>query len=312
MEAIVAQNLTKKFDSFTAVDGLSLEVHEGEVFGLLGPNGAGKTTTIRMLACIISPTSGTAQIHGRDITKDPAAVRAMVGVQTESPSLYERLTALENLEFFARAYGMGDPARIQPRIRELLEFFDLWERRGDRVAVFSKGMKQKLAIARAIIHDPPVLFLDEPTSGLDPEASKLIRDLILKLSRTERRTILISTHRLEDAERICSRVGIILRGELKVTGTPEELRRRVAGEAKVVIRVLGAAPELAGSINGIPGVSRVEAGSGELVVSTGDPALTTPDVVRRIVEMGGQILSVRPFLPSLEEAYLSIVEGMRG
>lgn len=312
MEAIAAQNLTKKFNSFTAVDGLSLEVQEGEVFGLLGPNGAGKTTTIRMLACIISPTSGTAQIHGKEITKDPSAVRAMVGVQTESPSLYERLTALENLEFFARAYGMKDPARIQSRMRELLEFFDLWERRGERVAVFSKGMKQKLAIARAIIHDPPVLFLDEPTSGLDPESSKLIRDLILKLSRMERRTILISTHRLEDAERICTRVGIILRGGLKVSGTPDELRKKVAGEAKVEIRILGSASEYLRSVEGVPGVSGVEAKGSELVVSTGDPGLSTPDIVRRVVEDGGQVLSVRPFLPSLEETYLRIVEGMRG
>ncbi|MBC7127805.1 MAG: ABC transporter ATP-binding protein [Candidatus Methanosuratus sp.] len=312
MEAIAAQNLTKKFNAFTAVDGLSLQIHEGEVFGLLGPNGAGKTTTIRMLACIISPTSGTAQIYGKEITKDPTAVRAMVGVQTESPSLYERLTASENLEFFAKAYGIKDPARIQPRIRELLEFFDLWERRGERVAVFSKGMKQKLAIARAIIHDPPVLFLDEPTSGLDPESSKLIRDLILKLSRMERRTILISTHRLEDAERICNRVGIILRGGLKVAGTPEELRNRVAGEAKVEIRILGSASDYIRSVEGVLGVSGVEAKGSELVVSTGDPGLTTPDIVRRVVEDGGQILSVRPSLPSLEETYLRIVEGMRG
>ncbi|MEN3007383.1 MAG: ABC transporter ATP-binding protein [Candidatus Methanosuratincola petrocarbonis] len=312
MSAIVAQSLTKKFNSFTAVNGLSLEVQEGEVFGLLGPNGAGKTTTIRMLTCIISPTSGTAEILGKDINRDPSAVRALVGVQTESPSLYERLTASENLEFFAKAYGMGNAARIHSRIRELLEFFDLWERRGEKVSVFSKGMKQKLAIARAIIHDPPVLFLDEPTSGLDPESSKLIRDLILKLSRIERRTIMISTHRLEDAERICNRVGIILRGELKVAGTPEELRRRVAGEAKVEIRVLGDASDFVGSIEGVPGVSGVEADGGELVVSTGDPGLITPDIVRRIVEEGGQVLSVRPFLPSLEETYLRLVEGMRG
>ncbi|MEJ5292177.1 MAG: ABC transporter ATP-binding protein [Candidatus Methanosuratincola sp.] len=312
MNAIVARNLTKRFNSFTAVDGLSLEIQEGEVFGLLGPNGAGKTTTIRMLACIIAPTSGAAQVLGKDIREDPAAVRAVVGVQTESPSLYERLTALENLEFFAKAYGIRDPARIRSRTRELLEFFDLWERRGERVGVFSKGMKQKLAIARAIIHDPPVLFLDEPTSGLDPESSKLIRDLILKLSRMERRTILISTHRLEDAERICNRVGIILRGGLKVAGTPEELRNSVAGTVKVEIRILGSASEYLSSLEGVQGVSGVEARGSDLVVSTGDPVLTTPEIVRRVVEGGGQILSVKPFLPSLEETYLRIVEGMRG
>ncbi len=312
MEAIVAHDLTKKFNSFTAVDRLSLEVREGEVFGLLGPNGAGKTTTIRMLACIISPTSGSAQIHGKDIIGEPAAVRGMVGVQTESPSLYERLTATENLEFFAKAYGIRDPGEIRSRTRELLEFFDLWERRCERVAAFSKGMKQKLAIARAIIHDPPVLFLDEPTSGLDPESSKLIRDLIVKLSRMERRTILISTHRLEDAERICNKVGIILRGGLKVSGAPEELRSRIAGEAKVEVRLLGSASDYIRSVEGAPGVSGVDVNGSNLIISTWDPALTTPDIVRRVVEDGGKVLSVRPFLPSLEEAYLKIVEGMRG
>lgn len=309
MKAVVTEGLTKKFNSFVAVDGISLEVERGEVFGLLGPNGAGKTTTIRMLACIISPTSGEAWVEGSSIRREPAEVRKKVGIQTESPSLYERLTAVENLEFFARAYGMSNGGRIGARVRELLEFFDLWGRRNERVGVFSKGMKQKLAIARAIIHDPPVLFLDEPTSGLDPEAAKLIRDLVVRLSRLERRTIFISTHRLEDAERICNRVAIIQRGKLKVIGTPEELRIRVAGEAKVEIRLVGPASGFSAVARDVPGVTGVEARGSELVVSTDEPGFTTPELVKRIVNAGGKVLSVKPFMPTLEEAYLRLTEG---
>ncbi|MDI9643831.1 MAG: ABC transporter ATP-binding protein [Candidatus Verstraetearchaeota archaeon] len=312
MGAVVAESLSKKFDSFTAVESVSFEIGEGEVFGLLGPNGAGKTTTIRMLACIISPTSGTASVCGSDIRTEPTAVRRKVGIQTESPSLYERLTAVENLEFFAKAYGMTDQSAIRARIKELLEFFDLWDRREEKVAVFSKGMKQKLAIARAIIHRPPALFLDEPTSGLDPEAAKLIRDLIVKLSRLERRTILLSTHRLEDAERICDRVGIISRGRLVVTGTPENLRIKAAGEAKVEVMVNGSASGYAGAIEGLPGVSNLAVEGNKIVVGTRDPVGTTPEVVRRLVGAGAQILAVRPYLPSLEETYLRLMGETAG
>jgi len=198
---IEAEGLTKTFDSLTAVDHLSLDVREGEVFGVLGPNGAGKTTTIRMLACLILPSEGSAKVGGYDIKRDSLKVRQIVGILTENPSLYERLTAFENLDFFAEAYGLSNIQEKENRIKELLEFFELWERRNDKVATFSKGMKQKLAIARALVHKPPVLFLDEPTAGLDPEASREVRDLMERLSRHEKHTILICTHRLEDAEK---------------------------------------------------------------------------------------------------------------
>ncbi|MCJ7573154.1 ABC transporter ATP-binding protein, partial [Candidatus Bathyarchaeota archaeon] len=168
MPAIETVGLVKRFGSLAAVDGLSFEVEAGEIFGLLGPNGSGKTTTIRMLSCLIAPTEGQASVGGHDIRRDPLMVREIVGVLTENPSLYERLTAYENMEFFARAYGVADEAARAARIREVLEFFELWERRSDRVGTYSKGMKQKLAIARAIVHSPEVLFLDEPTAGLDP------------------------------------------------------------------------------------------------------------------------------------------------
>ncbi|MBM5805999.1 MAG: ABC transporter ATP-binding protein [Candidatus Verstraetearchaeota archaeon] len=229
MLAVETQSLTKQFGTCAAVDHLSFEVEEGEVFGLLGPNGAGKTTTIRMLACIVSPSGGSAKVAGYDIAKESVKVRRSVGILTENPSLYERLSAVENLEFFARAYGITNRHKVSDRIKELLDLFQLWDRRDERVATFSKGMKQKLAIARAIVHDPPILLLDEPTAGLDPEASKLIRDLIERLGSLERHTVLLCTHRLEDAERLCDRVMIISRGASKVVGTTKELRNRMGG-----------------------------------------------------------------------------------
>jgi ABC-2 type transport system ATP-binding protein len=169
MLSVVAEGLTRKFNSFTAVQNLSLEIEEGEVFGLLGPNGAGKTTTLRMLAALISPTEGSATVAGFDVRRYPSKVRQNVGILTENPSLYERLSAFENMDFFAEAYGVTDSIERHRRIREALEFLSLWNRRNDKVATFSKGMKQKLAIARTTVHKPKILFLDEPTAGLDPE-----------------------------------------------------------------------------------------------------------------------------------------------
>ena len=225
---IDTENLTRKFGNLTAVDNLTLHIEKGEVFGFLGPNGAGKTTTIRMLACLISPTKGTATVAGYNIQKDPLRVRQSVGILTENPSLYERLTAYENMNFFAEAYGINDVAERQKRIQELLEFFHLWERKNDKVAGFSKGMKQKLAIVRATVHRPPVLLLDEPTAGLDPETAKEIRDLMAQLSQHEKCTILLSTHHLEDAERLCRRVMIMNRGKCLLIGTPDELREKIS------------------------------------------------------------------------------------
>ena len=228
MSSIETEGLTKRFGSLTAVDRLSFKVKVGEIFGILGPNGAGKTTTIRMLASLISPTEGYALVNGHDVVKESLRVRETVGILTENPSLYDRLTAYENMEFFAEAYGITDKVERDGRIRELLDFFDLWERRGDKAGNFSRGMKQKLAIARAIVHSPEILFLDEPTAGLDPSSSKDIRDLMEELSRRENQTILLSTHRLEDADRLCNRVMIIKNGGSVVVGSPEELRRRMS------------------------------------------------------------------------------------
>jgi ABC-2 type transport system ATP-binding protein len=311
LPSIETEDLTKRFGTLTAVDHLSFRVDPGEIFGLLGPNGAGKTTTIRMLASLIAPTEGCARVGGHDVVKESLRVREMVGILTESPSLYDRLTAEENMEFFAEAYGITDRSDRSNRIRELLEFFDLWERRNDKAGGFSKGMKQKLALARALVHSPEILFLDEPTSGLDPRSAKDIRDLMEELSERENQTILLSTHRLEDAEKLCSRVMIIRDGESLIVGSPDELRRRMTGSPFLEVRLRRVDEGIIRSIRTLEQVSNlsIDDDANKMTVGLKDLEEATPLVVRRIVEAGGLILSVEALEPSLEEAYLKLVGG---
>jgi len=310
---IEVDGLTKTFGAHVAVDHLNFEVEEGEVFGLLGPNGAGKTTTVRMLACLISPSGGSAEVGGFKIGEKPLDVRQTVGILTESPSLYERLTAYENMDFFAEAYSLSNPQEKSARIRELLEFFDLWERRNDKVAGFSKGMKQKLAIARALVHDPPVLFLDEPTASLDPEAAKEVRDLIEMLSRREKHTVLLCTHHLADAEKLCSRVMMISRGKNVVVGTPDELREKIAGSPTVQITLRKIDSGIIEAVKKANQVKEVKADEtvATLKVTLDDAQSGTPEVVRKIVEAGGLVLGVNVLRPSLEEAYLKLIKEER-
>ena len=310
MSSVEANELTKKFGSLTAVDHLSFEVKEGEVFGLLGPNGAGKTTTVRVLACLISPSEGSGRVGGYDIGRDSLKVRQVVGILTENPSLYERLTAYENMDFFAGAYGLSDVQEKRSRIRELLEFFELWERKNDKVATFSKGMKQKLAIARALVHKPPILFLDEPTAGLDPESSKGIRDLMERLSQREKHTILLCTHHLEDAEKLCSRVMIINRGKSVIVGSPDELRDKIAGQPTLQVTVKKLNSKIIEAVKDLKQVREVNVddSASKLIMTLDDVKSATPEVVRSIVYAGGMILSVNALRPSLEEAYLKLVK----
>ena len=203
-EMIILQDLTKAFSKVLAVDRLSLSIHHGEIFGLLGPNGAGKTTTIRMLSALISPTDGTAWVAGAQIGKQDQEIRRNVGILTESPGLYDQLSAERNLSFYATMYEVDD---IEGQIERYLTMLGLWERRHEPVGTFSKGMRQKLAIARALLHEPKVLFLDEPTSGLDPEAARLVREFIANL-KEEGRTIVMCTHNLDEADRLCDRIAV--------------------------------------------------------------------------------------------------------
>lgn len=310
MPAIETIGLTKEFGPLTAVDHLDLQVKEGEIFGLLGPNGAGKTTTIRMLACLMGPSEGSARVGGYDISRDPLKVRQIVGILTENPCLYDRLTAYENMDFFSEAYGVSDVKEREIRIHELLGFFELWKRRKDRVATFSKGMKQKLAIARSLVHKPPILFLDEPTSGLDPEVSCRIRDLMKKLSHREKQTILLCTHRLEDAEKLCSRVMIVNKGRSVVVGIPDELRDRIAGQPILRVELKETNRKIIDAVRGLKQVREVSVDSSRLslLVAIDDSVLATPEVVRSIVYAGGMVLSANMVRPSLEEAYLKLLK----
>jgi ABC-2 type transport system ATP-binding protein len=307
---IEVEGLTKRFGSYIAVDQLSFEVGEGEVFGLLGPNGAGKTTTIRMLAGLFSASEGWAKVGGYRIDKESLQVRQTVGILTENPSLYERLTAYENMDFFAQAYGLSEPKEKRNRIKKLLDFFGLWERRNEKAATFSKGMKQKLAIARALVHEPPILFLDEPTSSLDPESSKEVRDLIAKLSQHEKSTILLCTHHLEDAERLCNRVMIINKGKSIIVGTPDDLRNKIAGNPKIEIKLKKLSPAIVEAAKNVAQVKQVDVGNSasKLTVTLSDVQSGTPQIVKNVVEADGLILSVNVVRPSLEEAYLKLIK----
>lgn len=308
MGIIEAHELERKFGCFVAVDGLSFEANRGEVFGLLGPNGAGKTTTIRLLTCLISPSGGSATVCGFEVTQEPEKVREIVGILTENPCLYERLTAYENMDFFAQAYGVSIEADRRERIRELLEFFDLWTNRTQKVAFLSKGMKQKLAIARALVHRPQVLLLDEPTAGLDPESATEVRSMVTRLSHQEGRTILLSTHRLEDAERLCDRVLIIDRGKRVTDGTPESLRKST-GKPVLEITLKNELPDIAELLRGDASIKAFTlSGPKKLLITLDNPESATPEVVARIVRSGGEIMSVKVLEPSLEDIYLKLIK----
>src|SRR5512133_864755 len=295
--------LNKKQPAMKAVDGLNLEVHEGEVFGFLGPNGAGKTTTVRMLTSLIAPSSGRAVINGLEVGKDNQAIRQTVGILTETPGMYERLSAERNLTIFARLYGVPDvPGQVQKYLRML----GLWERRFDEVGSFSKGMRQKLAIARAIIHEPEILFLDEPTSGLDPEAAKLVRDFIEEL-KAEGRTIFLCTHNLDEADRLCERIGIF-KTRLITVDSPENLRQRLYGR-KVVFHLQRLDPAWAGAIRALPFVKDVQAVEDKLVVGLDRPEEQNPALIRTLVELGAPIQFVGELRHSLEDIYLQLIHG---
>jgi ABC-2 type transport system ATP-binding protein len=307
---IEIDNLTRTFGGITAVDGLTLTIGEGEVFGLLGPNGAGKTTTVRMLAGLIGKTAGEARVAGCRVG-DPAGakkLRGLIGLMPEEPGLYPDLSAARTLDFYGRLYQVPGQLRAE-RAERLLTMLELWDRRNDRVRTFSKGMKQRLAVARALIHDPPVLFLDEPTANLDPEGAKTVRDVLLRL-RDEKRTILLNTHHLEEAERVCDRVGI-LSTRLVAVGKPEELRTAASGPATAVQlalvtdAVLDAARRVA-----VTGDDVTVAGN-TITVPVGKPERDNPALVSAIVAAGGEVQFVTGVAPTLEEVYLKLLGGTR-
>ena len=299
------EGLGRRFGALWAVRDLSLEVAPGEIIGLLGPNGAGKTTTVRMLAALISPSEGHAWLDGIEVTGDPEAVRSRVGVLTEVPGLYEKLSAEANLDFFARLHSLDGDVRAE-RIERFLRLFDLWDRRREATATFSKGMKQKLAIARALLHDPSVVFLDEPTAALDPEAAFIVRDAIESL-RGSGRTVVLCTHNLAEAERLSDRIAFI-RGTLLRVDSPARLRAGL-GDGRVRIRLTSAGP-MVQVVRSVEGVTSVEMRDGEIVASMSDAEVVTPSVVRALVESGAGLLEVRREAATLEEVYFEVM-GVR-
>jgi ABC-2 type transport system ATP-binding protein len=303
---IDTENLTRMFGDKTAVDGLTLHVNDGEVFGFLGPNGAGKTTTVRMLTCLISKTSGEARIGDYKVgnKNDQVKIRKMVGLLPENAGLYDDLSAYENLDFYARLYKMPE-VQQKESIERFLKMLDLWDKRDLTAGTFSKGMKQKLAIARALIHDPQVLFLDEPTANLDPAASKTVRDFILELKK-KKKTIFLNTHNLDEAQRICDRIGI-LNTKLMVVGAPETLTGSLRGRRTSVKLV--EANEAIVSALARTGFEKVTIEGNDLVIDVKDPEKENPGIVETIIKAGGRVQFVNDLRPSLEDVYLKLVRG---
>jgi ABC-2 type transport system ATP-binding protein len=300
---IVTEDLGKQFEEFWAVDGVNLQVQAGELLALLGPNGAGKTTTVRMLTSILRPTRGTARVAGYDVVRQTDQVRASVGVLTEQHGLYGRMPAGDYLDFFGQIYGLGLPER-QRRIHSLLEHFGLEPDRNRHIGEYSKGMRQKLALARALLHEPPVLLLDEPTSAMDPESARLVRDAIRAL-RSASRAIIICTHNLSEAEELADLIAIIRRGRIIARGSPQALKSAFLGPAEYEIRL---ASLLNGQTISFPeGASLTAQGTDWLRFRTGDPSRSNPAILRTLLEVGLPVLSLNEVPRSLEQVYLKAV-----
>lgn len=301
---IETSQLTKVFDGFLAVDQVTLRVEPGEVLAMLGPNGAGKTTTVRMMTSILPPTSGWAKIAGYDVVKDAEKVRASVGVLTEQHGLYERMRGLEYLDFFGEIYHLPEAAR-RKQAAELMERFGLADAVSRRVGEYSKGMKQKLALVRALLHNPPVLLLDEPTSAMDPQSAKQVREAIIELQRDER-TFLITTHNLTEAQLLANRIAIIRHGRIIANGTLDELAQQIIGEPMMELRVNG-------EINGLQRelaemVTIDQYGINWLQYRTRDPYTINPRVLAKCVELGAEVVTLSQVTKTLEDIYLQVVE----
>ncbi|HEY7982713.1 MAG TPA: ABC transporter ATP-binding protein [Ktedonobacterales bacterium] len=307
MNAIETSKLTRAFGSLVAVDDLTLAIPAGTVFGFLGPNGAGKTTTVRMLAALIAPTRGSAVVAGYHLGQDNQAIRQAVGILTETPGLYDRLSARQNLLFFAELHDLS-AERASSQVERYLRLLDLWERRDEKVGGFSKGMRQKLAIARALLHEPKVIFLDEPTAGLDPEAARVVIDFIKRL-RAEGRTIFLTTHNLPEADELCDLIGVF-RARLLRLGTPAQLRAGMFGTGTQV-RVVGDAGHWIKTVRALSFVQEATATESTLSISLTQPDEQNPALVRALVEAGALIRAVEPSSHSLEEVYLELVESER-
>ena len=302
---ILTEGLTRRFGATVAVDEVSLEIADGEIFGLLGPNGAGKTTTVRMLAGLIGVSSGRALVAGLDVTDPSQAreVRRLVGVLPEEAGLNGDLSAASTLDFFGRLYRMSTSARDE-RAEMLLTRLGLWGRRDDPASTLSKGLKQRLALARALIHDPQVVLLDEPTANLDPEAATVVRDVLLDL-KAQGRTVVVNTHRLEEAERVCDRVGI-LRTRLLRVGTPHDLRTAMTPSRTIVIDLEVVRDSDLAVLRDLGAEALVVTGN-RIEIPLASPSISSADLVAALVAGGARVSGVSASEESLEDAYLTIV-----
>jgi ABC-2 type transport system ATP-binding protein len=303
------ENLTRDFEAeenpVRAVDRLTLEVPSGTIFGFLGPNGAGKTTTIRMLLGLLEPTAGQAQVLGFDTRTQADEIRTRTGALLEHPGIYEQLSAKDNLEFYARAWRLPKPER-QARIKELLSDMGLWKRRNDRAGTWSRGMKQKLALARALLHRPPLVLLDEPTAGLDVPSAAAVRDDLVALAAREGVTVFLTTHNMAEAERLCSRVAVIRKGKLVAAGHPDELRAR-AGGPHVEIVGRGFSEDALALLRARSEVTAAEANNGRLVVDLCQEMEVAP-LIRLLLGAGAEVEEVRRGKASLEDVFLTLMK----
>lgn len=302
---ITTVDLSKKFDDFQAVDRVNLRVRAGEVLALLGPNGAGKTTTVRMLTSILKPSYGCAEVAGFNVVEQAEQVRASVGVLTEHHGLYNRMPAADYLDFFGQIYSL-DAATRQARIRHLLEIFGLSHYARKRIGEFSKGMRQKLALARALLHNPPVLLLDEPTSAMDPESARLVRDSIHKM-RSEERTIVICTHNLAEAEELADKIAIIRLGKIIAQGSPESLKAELLGPEEYELRL---ATELNGFQTELPeGVTLTSKGQDWIRFQSNNPSKHNPLILQGFLQTGLPVVSLQKVPRNLEQVYLQAINA---
>jgi len=296
-------NGDKRTGQIQAVDQLNLDIKQGEVFGFLGPNGAGKTTTVRMLSALIAPSAGRAWVNNFEVGKQDAQIRASIGILTEQPGMYDRLSAEKNLSIYARLYGVRD---VAGQVEKYLRMLGLWERRHDPAGSFSKGMKQKLAIARAILHEPATVFLDEPTAALDPEAAKLVRDFIEEL-KTEGRTIFLCTHNLDEADRLCDRIGVFKQRLIKVD-SPSRMRTSLFGRT-VEFKLKRMEAMYNDRLKQFDFVKQVEIEDSRLTVALDEPETANPIIVKALVEAGAEVQFVSEVRHSLEDVYFSLING---
>jgi ABC-2 type transport system ATP-binding protein len=310
LDEVIISGLTKKFDDLTAVDHIELSVPEGSIYGLLGPNGAGKSTTIRLLCTLLRPNEGTARVGGFDIIESPVHVREITGVLPEegNHTLYQTMSAYENLEYFGNLYGVPTN-EISARIEELLTFMDLWERKDDPAGDLSTGNRQRLALCRALLHRPRVLLLDEPTSALDPVAAKRVRELILSLAEKYKQTFFINSHNLAEVQRMCDRIAIIDEGQILLCGATQELRSRLQASENFRIRVVEDLENALSIAKSMQFVKSAEREADSILVTIENPINNNTVLIQALLSKNIRIIEFAEEEASLEDLYLDVIKG---